>query len=419
MIRAVLLACAGVAFAVGSCAVEAQEKLRIAEWPGFRGVNRDNVSPDKGLLKAWGKAGPKLLWKGVGVGDGFSSVSVVGDKVYTMGDKGRSSFIHALSRSTGKLLWSAKVGDAGGNISGTRCTPSVDGGFAYGIGQFGDLVCAETKAGKEVWRKSFKNDFGGRAGAWNFTESPLIDGERLVCTPGGNEATMVALDKKTGDEVWKCPAKLTAGYASPVISEAGGVKQYVQLTAGGTIGVRASDGKLLWRNNRFDGNTANIPTPIVLKDQVFSCAGYGQGGMLLTLSASGEKVTATEEYFERKLNNKHGGVVIVGDYAFADSDDGGRPYCAEWKTGKVLWTRGRVGSGSGSASVTYADGSLYVRYSNGWVALVPAVAKGYSESGSFKIPNSDTNSWAHPVVVGGRLYLREKDVVWCYDVRGK
>lgn len=410
------------AFAVVLLASEApsQPAAKVADWPCFRGKNRDNISPDYGLLKNWPKAGPRLLWKGVGVGEGFSSVAVAGDKVYTMGDKGKASFLFALSRSTGKLMWSAKVGEPGGNYRGTRCTPTVDADLVYGIGQFGDLVCAEAKTGKERWRKSFKRDFDGRSGGWNYTESPLIDGEHLICTPGGEDATMVALNKKTGSEIWRCPARLVAGYSSIVVSNGGGVKQYVQLTAGGTIGVRASDGKLLWRNSHFDGNTANVPTPIVLGDQVFTCAGYGQGGALLTLAASGDGVKATEEYFERSLNNKHGGVLVVGDHVYGDSDDSGRPYCAEWKAGKQVWKRGRTGGpGEGSASLTYADNSLYIRYSNGWMALAPVTPKGYSEKGSFKIPNSDSNSWAHPVVIGGRLYLREKDVVWCYDVKGK
>ncbi len=398
----------------------AQPTAKTADWPCFRGPNRDNLSPDKGLLKAWPVTGPRLVWRGVGVGEGFSSVAVASDQVYTMGDKGRYSYLHALSRNTGKLLWSAKVGEAGGNYRGTRCTPTVDGDRVYGIGQFGDLVCVTSKTGKEVWRKNFRQDFNGRSGAWNFTESPLIDGDRLICTPGGENATMVALDKKSGSEIWRCPAELEAGYASVIVSNAAGVKQYVQLTAGGTIGVRASDGKLLWRNDRFDGNTANVPTPIALNDQIFTCAGYGTGGTLLSLSAEGPRIRAREVYFQRGLNNKHGGVLIVGDYVFGDSDDSGRPYCAEWKTGKILWRRDRsVGRGEQSASLVYADGHLYIRYANGWVSLVPAVASGYSEKGSFKIPNSETNSWAHPVVIGGRLYLREKDVVWCYDVRGR
>jgi outer membrane protein assembly factor BamB len=402
-------------------AAGAGEPSSQADWPQFRGPRRDNLSPDKGLLTSWPKGGPQLVWKGTGVGVGFSTVSVAGDKVFTMGDEAGACRVFALSRATGKKLWSARVGRTGGNYSGPRCTPTVDGDRVYAIGQFGDLVCLDAATGKERWRKSFTADFRGRSGNWNFTESPLVDGDWLVCTPGGQDATMVALDKRTGDEVWRCPARTAAGYASVVISNAGNVKQYVNLTAGGTIGVRAKDGKLLWEYRKLGGNVANIPTPIPVGDQVFTCAGYGKGGALLTLSASGDKVTTKEVYYNDELRNKHGGATIVGDLVFADTDDRGQPYCADWHTGEVKWKRprGKDSRGSGSAAITYADGHLYVRYNNGWVALVPATAGGYVEKGSFKIPNSDTNSWPHPVVIGGRLYLREKDTVWCYDVKGK
>lgn len=390
-----------------------------ADWPGFRGAKRDNISPDKGLLTTWPKGGPKLVWKGTGVGQGFSSVAVAGDKVFTMGDKDRASWLFALNRDTGKLEWETKVGRAGGNYSGTRCTPTVDGDYVYGIGQFGDLVCLEKATGKEVWRKNFATDFSGQSGGWNYTESPLVDGDRLVCTPGGEKATMVALDKKTGEEVWRSPFRDTAGYASAVISNAGGVKQYVQLTSQGTVGVDAKDGKLLWKNKRFAGNTANIPTPIVLGDQIFTCAGYSTGGALLSLRATNDGVEAKEEYYKRELTNKHGGVTVVGDDVYGDTDDRGQPFRANWKTGKLVWKRNGGGNGEGSASITYADGHLYIHYQDGWVALVPANGKGYVEKGGFQIPNADVNSWAHPVVIGGRLYLRDKDTVWCYDVSAR
>jgi outer membrane protein assembly factor BamB len=390
-----------------------------ADWPQFRGVKRDNVSPDKGLLSSWPRSGPKLLWKGTGVGQGFSSVSVVGDKVFTMGDKGGASYVFALNRATGKLLWSTKVGEPGGNYAGTRCTPTIDGDKLFAIGQFGDLVCLDKNTGKEEWRKSFTGDFGGSHGNWNYSESPLVDGDRLVCTPGGRDATMVALNKKTGEELWRSAAGPEAGYSSIVVSNAAGVKQYVTLTSKGTIGVRASDGKLLWHYKKLAPNIANIPTVVVLGDQIFTSAGYGKGGALLTLSATGDGVSFKEEYYASELRNKHGGVVVVGDLVFGDTDDRGLPFCAEWKTGKLMWVREQSGRREGSAAITYADGHLYVRYQNGRMALVGATADGYSEKSTFKIPNSDRNSWAHPVVIGGRLYLREKDVVWCYDVKVK
>ncbi|MFO0927291.1 MAG: PQQ-binding-like beta-propeller repeat protein [Gemmataceae bacterium] len=260
------------------------------------------------------------------------------------------------------------------------------------------------------------------ARAWQFAESPLIDGDNLICTPGGPKATMVALDRKTGGEVWRCPAGDVAGYSSVVISNAGGVKQYVQLTDGGTIGVAAKDGKLLWRYAKLEKNTANIPTPVVLGEQVFTTAGYGKGGALLSLKAEGEGIAAVEEYYNNRLRNKHGGVVVVGDYVYGDTDDSGNPYCAEWKTGEVKWTRREArqgGQGGGSAALTYADGLLFIHYADGWIHLVPAVSTGYTVRGAFKMLPRTENSWAHPVVIGGRLYLRDKDNLFCYAVRGK
>ena len=410
---------AGLSFLAGAPAPK--HGTKATDWPEYRGSNRDNISPDKNLLKEWPKGGPKVVWKSEGVGAGFSSVAVAGDNIFTMGDQKGSSYVFAIERATGKPLWSTKVGKAGGNYTGTRCTPTVDGKLVYGIGQFGDLVCLDTAKGEEKWRKDFRKDFAGRAGGWNYCESPLIDGDRLVCTPGGPKATMVAFDKLTGEEVWRSAVGDSAQYSSIVISNAAGVKQYVQLTSGGTIGVSAKDGKLLWRFDKLGRNTASIPTPIVLGDQIFTAAGYnGKGGALLTLSSGGPTgVTMKEEYYKTDLKNKHGGVTIVGDYAYADSDDSGHPYCADWKTGEIKWKRDNEGKGRGSCAITYADGHLYCRYQNGYVALVPVGGDNYKEVGSFQIEGRKEPSWPHPVVIGGRLYLREQDTVWCYDVSAK
>jgi outer membrane protein assembly factor BamB len=393
-----------------------------SDWPQFRGPNRDDISTEKGLLDAWPKEGPRLLWKGTGLGQGFSTVAVAGDKVFTMGDKDGSCFVFALDRATGKVLWEAKVGRAAspGGFPGPRGTPTVDGALVYALGQLGDLVCLDAASGAEKWRKDFAKDYKGQVGGWRYSESPLIDGDRLVCTPGGRSATLVALNKRTGEEVWRSGLNFRAGYSSIVISQACGIKQYVQLLdTGGVVGVSAADGKLLWRYEKLAPNVANIPTPIVLGNQVFCSAGYGKGGALLTLRPDGKGgVRAEEEYYNPRLRNKHGGLVVVGAYVYGDTDDSGRPFCAEWKTGEVKWTKGRS-RGNGSASLTYADGHLYVRYANGYVALVPAEASGYREKGIFKIPNGDRNSWSHPVVVDGRLYLREKDTLWVYDVKAR
>jgi outer membrane protein assembly factor BamB len=391
---------------------------RAADWPQFRGPNRDDISKETGLLKSWPKDGPPLVWQAKELGGGYSSLSVAGDRVYTLGNKDKVSKVIALERDTGKPVWSAEVGPTGGHLG---CTPTVDGDRIYALGQQGDLVCLETKDGSRVWHRNLVKDFGGKCGDWHYCESPLVDGDRVIVTPGGNDATMVALEKKSGESVWKCalPLKHTeAGYSSVVIAKVGNVKHYVQLLNGGVVGV-STDGKPLWQYEKLGPNTANIPTPVILKDEVLAVAGYNKGGALLKLTADGDEVKAEEVYFQNELTNKHGGVLVVGDHVYGDTDDQGAPYCAEVKTGKVLWKRKAEDSkGRGSASVTYADGRLYFQYENGVIALVEATPDGYKESGSFKV-KTDGSAWAHPVVVGGRLYLREGDSLFCYDVREK
>ncbi|VTS00142.1 FOG: WD40 repeat-like protein OS=Pirellula staleyi (strain ATCC 27377 / DSM 6068 / ICPB 4128) GN=Psta_4118 PE=4 SV=1: PQQ_2 [Gemmata massiliana] len=394
------------------------------DWPIFRGADRTGVSKDTGLLKEWPADGPPLAWKATGIGVGYSSVSVSGDKVFTMGDADKDCFLFGIDRKTGKKLWELKVGKTGGNYQGPRCTPSTDGELVFALGQHGDLVCASAKSGKEVWRKSLPKDFGGEVGPWNFSESPLLDGDRLVVTPGGPKAAMVVLEKKTGKRVWAgaIDGGDAAGYSSVVIANLGGVKQYVQLMANGLVSFDAKTGKMLWRygtkSDRFGGNTANIPTPIVSGEFVFAAAGYGRGAALLKVTKDGERFAVEEVYWNKALTNKHGGVILVGDKVFGDRDDSGNPFCADFKTGRVIWTR-KGGEGRGSASLTCADGKLYIRYSDGWVALVDATADKYTEISAFKVPNGKNNTWAHPVVVGGRFYVRELDTLWCYDVTAK
>jgi hypothetical protein len=420
----VVLACCAFAFPAPPA------KETAADWPQFRGPKRDAVSTETGLLKEWPKDGPELVWKSEFVGRGMASVAVVGDRVFTTGDdnKGKSSFVYALDRKTGKQLWAAKLGKPGGNTAeGTRGTPTVDGELLYAIGQHGELVCLKAASGEEVWRKDLKKDFKGEVGGWQYCESPLVDGDHLICTPGGSQAAIVALNKKTGELVWSSDFAETAGYSSMVVTEAGGVRQYVQLLRHGIASVSAKDGKLLWRyqaepkKGKFYENTANIPSPVVLGEYVYCAAGYGRGAGLVKLSKDGDAVKAEEVYFKDNLTNKHGGVVVVGDYAYSDRDEGGGVQCVEWKTGKVVWKTDKDKEGSGSAAIIYADGHLYVHYANGYVALVAAdpTMKTYAEKSCFKLANGDHNSWSHPVVVGGRLYVREKETVWCYDVKAK
>ena len=319
------------------------------------------------MVREWEKDGPPLLWKINGLGKGYSSVAVSGGKIFTLGERAKGAFLIALDEKDGKELWASHLGPGSPNS-----TPTVSGGLVYALGREGDLAAFEASTGKEAWRKSFEKDFGGKMmSGWGYSESPLVDGEKLVCTPGAKKAVIVALEKKTGGEIWRAaePEKLGsngqdgAGYSSIVVSEACGVRQYVQLTGRGVISVAAKDGRFLWGYNRIANGTANIPTPIVSGDYVFCSSGYGAGAALLKVEGAGDGLKAQEVYFlpSKKVQNHHGGMVLVGDYIYCGhGQNQGFPTCIEMKTGKIAWQPGR-GPGEGSAAVLYADGNLYGR----------------------------------------------------------
>jgi outer membrane protein assembly factor BamB len=400
-----------------------------SNWPQWRGANRDGISSETGLLDEWPSDGPPLLWKVSGLGRGFSSLSIAGGRIYTMGDRGDAGeFVIALNQADGRELWSTRIGDVWEpkGYAGPRCTPSVDGKLVYALGPHGDLVCLAAADGKEVWHRNMKSDFDGRMhSGWGYSESPLIDGEKLVCTPGGPEAGIVALDKKTGAEIWRCkiPEMGDAGgdgaaYSSIVIGNGAGVRQYVQLMGRGLVGVAAADGRFLWGYNRVANKTANIPTPLVHGDYVFGSTGYQAGAALLKLERTGDGVKAEEVYFlpGKDFQNHHGGMILLGDYLYAGhGHNDGKPTCLEWKTGKRIW-RHNHGPGTESAAVAYADGNLYFRFQNGVMALIGATPQDYQEKGQFKIPDVEQPSWSHPVILGGRMYLREQDTLYCYDI---
>ncbi len=402
------------------------------DWPGWRGPHRDAISNEKGLLQQWPEGGPPLAWKAQGVGIGFSSVSVVGNRIFTMGDRGPTQFVIALNRADGKELWASPVGPAWDDeMGGPRGTPTVDGDRVYAIGTEGDLVCLDIATGKLRWRKSLEKDFGGRMMSdWKYSESPLIDGDKVIFTPGSFGNMMTALNKNTGAKIWSAEgARLGergsngAAYSSIVVSDGAGVHQYVQLIGRGLIGVRASDGKLLWSYNRVANDVANISTPVVRGDYVFGSTAYQTGSALLKLRATPEGVAADEVYFlpPTKFQNHHGGFVLVGDYIYAGQGHSmGLPICIDFLTGNVKWGGNARNAGTGSAAVAYADGRLYFRYQSGLMMLIEATPDGYREKGSFQIPDVRGHpSWSHPVILGGKLYLREQNTLYCYDIRAK
>ena len=394
------------------------------DWPQWRGPNRDGISTETGLLKEWPKDGPPLAWKVRGLGSGYSTVSLVGNRIFTLGDKAEETFVIALNRADGKQVWATKLGKGGsvgwGNFEGPRSTPTVDGNLVFAIGQWGEVICLEADSGKELWRKDITSDFGSKRPEWGYAESPLVDGDQVVFTPGGPKGAIVALNKKTGELIWQSAAfKDAAHYSSLVIAEIAGIRQYVQLTDAHVVGIAPKDGKLLWRAMRR-GATAVIPTPICFDDQVYVTSGYGIGCNLfkVTKSSDGE-LTAEQVYANKVMANHHGGVIKLGDYVYGHSDGKGWT-CQELKTGNAAWQE--KGPAPGKGSIAYADGHFYLRAEDGkgTVALIEATPDGYKEHGRFNQPErSDKNSWAHPVIAGGKLYLRDQDLLLCYDIKAK
>ena len=397
------------------------------DWGRFRGPNCDGKCTETGLLQQWPEGGPELLWKLEGLGTGYSSVSIVDGKILTTGDLERdddeSQYIMAFDLNTRKPLWETRIGPP--HSDGSRCTPTVDGELTYAIGTSGDLVCVETETGKVVWKKNFEKDFGGKMmSGWKFSESPLVDGDKLVCTPGGKDETMLALNKKTGETIWKCAipsfgkeGKDGAGYSSIVISEACGVRQYVQILGRGAVGVAAEDGKFLWGYGRVANRVANITNPQISGDYVFVTTSYKTGSALLKLSRDGDGIKAEEVYFlgPDKFENHHGGVVLVGDYIYGgDGKSKGTPVCLELLTGKIRW-KPEAPSG-GSAAILYADGHMIWRYDKGPVFLVEATPAAFKIKGRLEPPKGDGPAWPHPAIHDGKLYLRHRNVLLCYDV---
>jgi outer membrane protein assembly factor BamB len=389
-----------------------------ADWPQWRGPDRTDVSKETGLLKKWPDEGPKRVWLFKEAGLGYAGPSIAGGKLFTMGTRENEEVLLALDANSGKELWVAKLGKVLENNwgNGPRGTPTVDGDHVYTLSGEGLLACAQVADGKIVWTKAMK-DVGGKIPGWGYTESVVVDGAQVVCTPGGDQGTIAAFNKTDGNLLWQSKGiKDTAQYASIIPATINGEKQYVQLTMESVLGVSAKDGALLWRVD-FPGKTAVIPTPIVKDNFVFVTAGYGVGCKLIEIKPGNQ---ATEVYANKIMKNHHGGVVLVGDHVYGHSDGVGW-VCMEFKTGNQVWAeRSKLGKGA----VTCADGMLYcLDEGSGAVALVEASPKGWSEQSRFKLdPQTTIRSpqgriWTHPVIANGKLYLRDQDLISCYDVK--
>lgn len=413
MSRAVIVLVA----ALGAAGALQGQTVRGGDWPQWRGPDRSGVSSDTGLLRQWPASGPPAVWTASNLGAGYGSVAVSGDRIFVQGMRNRQSTVSAVSRADGSVLWARAVGpagDGGGQGPGPRSTPSVDGDRVYVLTEIGDLACLRAGDGSPVWQRNILRDFGGRNLSWDLSESPLVDGGRVVVTPGGRGAGITALDKMTGRTVWVArELSDAAGYASPIAADVQGVRTIMTLTAEAGVGVRASDGALMWRHRAVANGTANIATPIFHDDKVFYSSAYGTGGALLGLRAEGGAVRAQEVYFTRAMQNHHGGIVLVNAYLYGYSNS--ILTALEFATGRVMWRHRSVGKGS----VSYADGHLYILSEDNVAGLVEATPAGYREKGRFTIAGQGWPSWAHPVIGGGRLYLRNQGILTAYDIRAR
>jgi len=414
--------CALLSFA----ALFAATSLHANDWPQWRGPLRDGVSQEKGLLAEWPKDGPKLMWQRTDIGSGYSTPAVVGDRIYVLSNEGvEDEFVQALNAKDGGRVWRTRLGKAGNPeqkppYPGARSTPTVDGDVLFALGSDGDLACVELAKGTVRWQKNLRTEFGGKPGIWAYSESPLVDGDKIICSPGGSNATVVAFNKKDGAVLWKCavPGGDNAAYASPIVVEAAGLRQYVQVLENGLVGVDTKTGAFLWRYDKAVSiYKATIPSPVAKGDIVYT-GGAGKGGGAVRLKKSDDgKAVVEPVYFSPKLPTAIGGSVLVGDLLFGTT--GKAMLCADFKTGELKWEENSLGA----ASLCCADGRLYLHGENGEVALVEPTAEGYRERGRFTPPsqpkrlNPMEKAWVYPAVANGRLYLRDHGALLCYDVQ--
>ena len=388
------------------------------DWPQWRGPDRTDVSKETGLLKSWPPGGPKRLWLYEKAGEGYSGPAIVAGKLFTMGTRDESECLLAIDANTGKELWVARIGsvfrERRGN--GPRCTPTVDGDRVYAMTGEGELACASVADGKILWEQRM-TDLGGIVPHWGYTESVLVDGDKVVCTPGGSKGALAALEKKTGKLLWQSAEFAEpAHYSSMIVAEVDGMRQYIQLTENAVVGIAATDGKLLWKSD-FPGRTAVVPTPIYQDNHVYVTAGYGAGSKLVKIGPGNK---ASDVYENKVMKNHHGGVILVGGHVYGHSDGSGW-VCQNFKTGAEVWAERRA---LGKGAIAYADGMLYcLDEESGTVVLIEASPQGWKEHGRFKLdPQTKIRAqqgriWTHPVISNGKLYLRDQDLIYCYDVK--
>ena len=400
--------------------------VSVADWPQFHGPNRDNKSADKGLLKTWPEGGPSRIWEAAGIGQGYSTVAIVGNRIYTTGAIDEDCVITALDMD-GKKGWTRKNGQAwDGSYPGTRSTPTITDGLLYHLSGIGNLICLKADSGEVLWSVNILEEFNGRNIMWGLAESPLVIGDRVICTPGGEDVSMVALDRMTGEVVWKCTgAQDRPGYASPILVEHQGLKQIVTVMSESIVGVRASDGKPLWQYPHKVYADENITTPLFHEGFLIVSGCVKKGTTSLRLDVSGDTCSVSRHWHSRTLDNKQGGIVLVDGriYGYAELLGRSTPWvCIDFASGNEIFKSAPVQSSYKykNGCLTYADGMFYLFSDNGQMVLARATDEGFDVTGRLRLENpGDWPTWAHPVVAGGRLYIRYGDKLAVYSVAAR
>ena len=382
------------------------------DWPQWRGPNRDGRSSERGLLKTWPAGGPPLAWQAKGAGEGYSSFAAANGQLITLGARGDREYVIAFDAASGKQLWATAHGRRFGNDrgDGPRGTPTVEGDRIYAFGASGDLSVLDASSGKILWSVNVLQKFGGSNITWGLSESPLVLADRILVNAGGREASIVAFNKKDGSVLWKSQSD-EAGYSSAVIHQAGEVRQAIFFTGQRALGVNVADGRLLWSYDKVANGTANIATPVVRGNHVFLSSDYGTGAALLELNPANG--SAREVYFTKEMRNHHASSVLIGEHLYGFS--GAILTAMRFDNGQVAWKDRSVGKGS----LVFADDRLYLFSEGGVVGLAEAAPDAYREHGRFQIKTGNLPTWAHPVVSGGRLFIRDQDTIYAYNVRGK
>ncbi|MFC1492798.1 PQQ-binding-like beta-propeller repeat protein [candidate division KSB1 bacterium] len=398
--------------------ITAQEKN---DWPSFHGLNRDNRSSDTGLLKEWPELGPELLWTVTGLGEGYSSVSIAEGYLFTAGMTEGHTFVFAFDLN-GNLIWKKPNGQSwettmshARGYTGSRATPTYDDGIVYHLGDAGQLTAYKFKTGEKIWSINLRETFDAPVPEYGYSESVLIDGDRLYCNPAGKTGFMVCLNKKDGKLIWantEIPG--TVGFSSPILAEFGGYLQIINTTSNCIYGADTKTGKLLWSVEYENSRSNNCTDAIFHNGYVFLSSGYGKGSILLQLKTSGNEIIPETVWHSELMDNLHSGVILHEGYLYGAGHNSRGLFCLDFMTGEQMWkTRGK-------GSITFADNKFYYLEEKGTMMLIEAKPEKYDEISSFKVPNGGKGMhWAHPVVCGGRLYIRHTDKLFAYDIKSK